>query len=84
MYGFPLALSCCVKILNILSKFVKYTDVPLIKAVTLVVYCGAIDWVKMSIKEMEFDANDALPSEDHSLKISMENVRLRDDCQREE
>ena len=38
----------------------------------------------MSIKEMEFDANDALPSEDHSLKISMENLRLRDNCQREE
>ena len=33
MYGFPLAMSCCVKISNIPSKFVKYIDVPLFKAV---------------------------------------------------
>ena len=32
MYGFPLAISCCVKISNIPSKFVKYIDVPLFKA----------------------------------------------------
>ena len=38
----------------------------------------------MSIKEMEFDGNDAVPSEDHSLRISMENLRLRDELQREE
>ena len=25
-----------------------------------------------------------VPSEDHDLRISMENLRLRDDCQREE
>ena len=36
MYGFPLAISCCVKISNIPSKFVKYIDVPLFKAVTLI------------------------------------------------
>ena len=34
MYGFTLAISCCVKISNIPSKFVKYIDVPLFKAVT--------------------------------------------------
>ena len=34
MYGFPLAMFCCVKISNIPSKFVKYIDVPLFKAVT--------------------------------------------------
>ena len=38
----------------------------------------------MSIKEMEFDGNDVVPSEDHSLRISLENLRLRDDCQSEE
>ena len=34
MYGFPLVISCCVKISNIQGKFVKYIDVPLFKAVT--------------------------------------------------
>ena len=38
MYGFPLAISCCVKISNIISKFVRYIDVPLFKAVTLCYY----------------------------------------------
>ena len=38
----------------------------------------------MSSKEMEFDGNDVVPSEDHDLRISMKNLRLRDDCQREE
>ena len=38
----------------------------------------------MSSKEMEFDGNDVVPSQDHDLRISMENLRLRDDCQREE
>ena len=33
---------------------------------------------------MEFDGNDVVPSEDHDLRISMKNLRLRDDCQREE
>ena len=33
---------------------------------------------------MEFDGNDVVPSQDHDLRISMENLRLRDDCQREE
>ena len=33
MYGFTLAISCCVKTSNIPSKFVKYIDVPLFKAV---------------------------------------------------
>ena len=37
MYGFTLAISCCVKTSNIPSKFVKYIDVPLFKAVTLAV-----------------------------------------------
>ena len=36
----------------------------------------------MPSKEMEFDGNDVVPSEDHDLRISMKN--LRDDCQREE
>ena len=35
MCGFTLAISCCVKISNIPSKFVKYIDVPLFKAVTV-------------------------------------------------
>ena len=34
MYGFTLAISCSVKTSNIPSKFVKYIDVPLFKAVT--------------------------------------------------
>ena len=38
----------------------------------------------MSSKEMEFDGNYVVPSEDHDLRISMENLRLRDLCQREE
>ena len=38
----------------------------------------------MSSKEMEFDGNDVVPSQDHDLRIRMENLRLRDDCQREE
>ena len=38
----------------------------------------------MSIKEMELDGNDVKPSEDHILRISMENLRLRNDCQRGE
>ena len=38
----------------------------------------------MSSKEMEFDGNDVVPSQDHDLRISMENLRLRDDCQMEE
>ena len=35
----------------------------------------------MSNKEMEFDGNDVVPSQDHDLRISIENLRLRDDCQ---
>ena len=84
MYGFILAISCCVKTSNIPSKFVKYIDVPLSKAVTLVVYGAAINWVSMSSKEMEFDGNDVAPSEDHDLRISIKSLRLRNDCQREE
>ena len=42
MYGFPLAISCCVKISNIPTKFVKYIDVPLFKAVTVTVCC--LEW----------------------------------------
>ena len=38
----------------------------------------------MPMKEMEFDGNNVVQSEDHSLRISMENLRLRDNCQREE
>ena len=38
----------------------------------------------MPIKEMEFDRNDVVPGKGHDLRISMENLRLRDDCQREE
>ena len=34
MYGFTLAISCSVKTSNIPSKFVKYIDDPLFKAVT--------------------------------------------------
>ena len=33
---------------------------------------------------MEFDGNYVVPSQDHDLRISMENLRLRDDCQMEE
>ena len=38
----------------------------------------------MSSKEMKFDGNDVLPSQDHDLRISLENLRLRDDIQMEE
>ena len=38
----------------------------------------------MSSKEMEFDGNDMVPSGDHDLRISMKNLRLRGDSQREE
>ena len=37
----------------------------------------------MSSKEIEFDGNDVVPSQDHDFRISMENLRLRDDCQME-
>ena len=37
MCGFSLAISCCFKISNISSKFVKYTDVSPFKAVTIIV-----------------------------------------------
>ena len=33
---------------------------------------------------MEFDGTDVVSSEDHSPRISMDNLRLRDDFQREE
>ena len=39
--------------------------------------------MNISIKEMEFDGNDMIPSGDYSLRISVENLKLRDDCQRE-
>ena len=84
MYGFTLEISCCVKTSNIPSKLVKYIDVPLFKAVTLVVYGAAINRVNMSSKQVEFDGNDVVSSEDHDLRISIENLRLRDDCQRKE
>ena len=38
----------------------------------------------MSSKEMKFDGNDEVSSETHSLRISMENLRLRDHCQSEQ
>ena len=84
MYGFTLAISCSVKTSNIPSKFVKYIDVPLFKAVTLVVYDAAINWVNISSKELEFDGNDVVPSQDHDLRINMVNLWLRDDFQMEE
>ena len=84
MYGFTLAISCSVKTSNIPSKFVKYIDVPLFKAVTLVVYDAAINWVNISSKELEFDGNDVVPSQDHDLRINMVNLWLRDGCQMEE
>lgn len=40
--------------------------------------------MKMSFKEIEFDGNNVVPSKDHSHRTNMENLRLRDDCQREE
>ena len=33
---------------------------------------------------MKFDANDMVPNEDHSLRVSMENLRLRYDCSKQE
>ena len=33
----------------------------------------------MSSKEMELDGSDVVPSEDHDLRTSMENLRQRDD-----
>ena len=84
MYGFPLAISCCVKMSNIPSTFIKYNHIPLFKAVPLVAYAAAINWVKISIKEIESDGNDVVPSGDHSLRISMVNLRLRDDQQRDQ
>ena len=38
----------------------------------------------MSSKEMKFDGNDVISRENHNLRISMENLRLRDDCQSEQ
>ena len=38
----------------------------------------------MSSKEMKCDGNDVTSSENHNLRISMENLRLRDDCQSEQ
>ena len=38
----------------------------------------------MSSKEMKFDGNDVVSSENHNLRISMENLRLRDDYQSEQ
>ena len=38
----------------------------------------------MSSKEMKFNGNDVVSSENHNLRISMENLRLRDDCQSEQ
>ena len=38
----------------------------------------------MSSKEMKFDGNDVVSSENHNLRISMENLKLRDDCQSEQ
>lgn len=84
MYSFPLVISCCDNLSNIPSKFVKYNDDPLFKVVTLVLYGAAINWVKNSIEEIEFDGNDLVPSEGHSFRSSMENLRLRDDFKREE
>ena len=43
MYGFPLSISYCVEVSNIPNKFVKYIDVPLFKAVTLVLYGPTIN-----------------------------------------
>ena len=40
--------------------------------------------MKTSSKEMKFDGNDVVSSENHNLRISMENLRLRDDCQSEQ
>ena len=80
MYGFTISIYCCVKTSSIPSKFVKYIDVPLFKAVTLVVYCTAINWVNISSKERVFDGNEVVPSDDHDFRISMENLRLRDNC----
>ena len=42
--------------------------------------CRSIEW-KCLKQRKEFDGNYVVPSEDHNLKISMENLRLRDDCQ---
>ena len=38
----------------------------------------------MSSKEMKFNGNDVVSSEYHNLRISIENLRLRDDCQSEQ
>ena len=38
----------------------------------------------MSSKEMKFDGNDVISSENHNLRISIENLSLRDDCQSEQ
>ena len=38
----------------------------------------------MSSKEMKFDGNDVVSRENHNLRISMENLRQRDDCQSEQ
>ena len=38
----------------------------------------------MSRKKIKFDGNSVLQSENHNLRTSIENLRLRDDCQREE
>ena len=38
----------------------------------------------MSSKEIGFGGNNVVPSEDHDFRISMKNLRLRDDYQKEE
>ena len=38
----------------------------------------------MSSKDMKFDGNGMISSENRNLRISMENLRLRDDCQSEQ
>ena len=69
MYGFPLSISCCVEISNIPNEFVKYIDVSLFKAVTLVVFGSTIKWEKRC-QSKKFDASIVVPSEDHSLRKS--------------
>ena len=61
----------------LMSPYIKLLDYEL-------AYDAVIKWVKMSNKEMEFDGHDVVPNENHNLRIIMANLRLRDDCQREE
>ena len=79
MYGFPLSISYCVEVSNIPNKFVKYIDVPLFKAVTLVLYGPTIKWEKRC-QSKKWSLMQVLWCQ--MRIIVSENLELRDNCQK--